>query len=208
MISKSQEIKVTMPSANHCLVSYHQEGRIITMDEQRATLLTHLRYLYLVVVIALGLLTLIGSNGGGSNDASTGDQSGGVEIEWEIPTVTISYGYESGLLARLTFYMNFVVISGSGEVNITSRIKDEPESEDTLVEHTETFTVEEGTQYELSVQVNVGGEGLCSALDSDVLIFSSPSASSTEETYIYSTLHTDNNFYCIGTYVIDEMSLE
>lgn len=107
------------------------------MKEQRATLLIRLRYLCLVVVIALGLITVIGSNGGGSNDTSMGDDSSGVEIEWDIPTVTISYGYESGVLARLTFYMDVNVISGSGDVNITARIKDEPESEDILVEHTE-----------------------------------------------------------------------
>jgi len=176
------------------------------------TLLISLRALCLLCVIALGVLAIVGSNGGvgdeGDSGTSTGNGSSEIEIAWEVPAVTISYGYGSGILARLMCYMNFTVSSGSGDVDITARIKDEPESEDILVEHTETFTVEEGTQYELTVQVNVGGESLCSALESDVIIFSSPSASFTEETYIYPTPDNENNYYCIETYVSDEMSLE
>ena len=183
------------------------------MKKVRNRYIKNLHYLCLIAVIALGLMTIVGTGGGGGGggegtDTATVNESGEIEIEWDIPTTIISREYSpSGVLQAVTFYMNFEVISGSGDVQVTATIKDTPASEDTLDQHMEMFNVEEGTQYEVSVRVNVGGEGLCSALVSDVIIYSSPSASSTQETYIYPTLHTDNNNYCIGSYSIDEITV-
>lgn len=156
------------------------------------------------------------TNGDGTYDWNSGildwEDSSETDIEWVASQTLITREYTGGLLSAMNFYRKFTVTSGTGNVHIKASLKDASDSVDVIDEIVETFYVEEGNEYEILVHVNTIGRGLCNPSDTDVMIFSSPSASSTRETTIDPILeyNSDNNeyyWYCVTQYVIDTITL-
>jgi hypothetical protein len=77
----------------------------------------------------------------------------------------------------------------------------------------DTFPVVAGTEYEVLVHADVVGQGLCSPTDTDKLIFSSPSASSTSEImippeYRQNPATGQYAWYCVKNYNIESIWIE
>jgi hypothetical protein len=75
-----------------------------------------------------------------------------------------------------------------------------------------TFQVTESTEYEILVHTSIYGQGLCSPFDTDKMIFSSPSASTTSEITIHplfqqNPITGDFDWYCVKDYAIDSITL-
>jgi len=124
----------------------------------------------------------------------------------------ITYHYSGGVLSGMTFHRKFEVTSGSGNVQIQATLKDSSSSTEIIDEIADTFQVLESTEYEVLVHANVGGQGLCSPSDTDKMIFSSPSASTSSEITIMPELKQNPatgqyDWYCVRNYAIDSITL-
>ena len=138
----------------------------------------------------------------------------GEKIEWitEGFQTSITYHYSGGVLSGMTFHRKFEVTGGSGNVQIKATLKDSSSSTDVIDEITDTFHVVESNEYEVLVYANVGGQGLCSPSDTDMMIFSSPSASKTSEITIMPELKInpatgEYDYYCVKNYSIESIRL-
>ena len=112
----------------------------------------------------------------------------------------------------MTFHRKFEVTSGSGNVRIQATLKERSDSVDIIDEIADTFQVAESTEYEVLVHADVGGRGTCSPSDTDKMIFSSPSASTTSEITIFPQLEYDPitgnyYYYCVRNYAINSITL-
>jgi hypothetical protein len=139
-----------------------------------------------------------------------GDDS--TAIAWiEVGTI-IPYHYSGGVLSGMTFHRKFEVTSGFGNVQIRATLKDRSDSVDIIDEFADTFPVVESTEYEVLVYAEVSGQGLCSPFDTDKMIFSSPSASTTSEITIMPQFQQNPvtgafDWYCVRNYAIDSITL-
>jgi hypothetical protein len=152
-------------------------------------------------------------SGTAPDSVTAGAGGASTEIAWiEGPGTIINYHYSGGLLIGMTFHRKFEVTSGSGNVRIGATLKDRSDSVGIIDEIADTFQVAESTEYEVLVHANVGGQGHCSPFDTDKMIFSSPSASTTSEITIMPLLQLNPatgqyDWYCVKNYVIDSITL-
>jgi hypothetical protein len=135
-------------------------------------------------------------------------------IAWnnEGTQTTITYDYSGGVLAGMTFHRKFDVTGSSGNVQIQATLKDRSDSVDIIDEIADTFSVMESIEYEVLVHAKVSGQGRCGPADTDKMIFSSPSASTTSEITIWPQLKYDPiigtyDYYCPRNYAIDSIRL-
>ena len=151
----------------------------------------------------------------GTWSASPGNGSTPVKIEWnnEGRQTSITYDYSGGVLAGMTFHRKFNVTGGSGSIQIKATLKDRSDSDDIIDEIAGTFPVMENLEYEVLVHAKVSGQGRCGPADTDKMIFSSPSASTTSEITIWPQLKYDPitgtyEYYCVRNPRIDSIRLE
>ena len=114
------------------------------MNKPESIFVKNLPYLCLIGVIALGLITIVGSNGCDDGDGTPGGHvGGGVEITWVeesgLTIATAQYS-ESGFLTAYMCYSYFEVTGGSGEVEISVDL--ESSTGDSLGSQTTSFDVE------------------------------------------------------------------
>jgi len=102
--------------------------------------------------------------------------------------LVVRFNYSAGILMGCTVYQYFEVSDGSGEVEISAIIGDTsgvPFMDNSEI--TDTYTVEEGELYRLSIEVNIVASQPSDPLelkDSFDIIISSPAAASSEEVTI------------------------
>jgi hypothetical protein len=133
-------------------------------------------------------------------------------ITWIEEGTVITYHYSGGVLSGMTFHRKFEVTSDSGDVRIRATLKERSDSVDIIDEIEDTFQVAQSIEYEVLVYAGVSGQGSCSPSDTDKMIFSSPSASTTSETTIFPLLQWDPitgtyRNYCVKNYKIDSITL-
>jgi len=127
-------------------------------------------------------------------------------IDW-VGTPRVEHG---GSLTK-KFYQSFVVSGPSGNVPITATCKNSSGS--ILDELTKSFPVEAGEEYEITVDATVLGLGRSPSPDSDDVIFSSSSASSSIESSIgdctltYDDVTKQWYYLCATDYSITDINI-
>jgi len=191
-------------------MSAYNQKEANSMNKPESIFVKNLPYLCLIGVIALGLITIVGSNGGDDGDGTPGGHvGGGVEITWVeesgLTIATAQYS-ESGFLTAYMCYSYFEVTGGSGEVEISVDL--ESSTGDSLGSQTTSFDVEQGQSYQLSMEVKCSGPS-----DYDpgnpptgfpnefTISFSSPSVGSPDQKTIQGGFYTD-------TLSLGELSLD
>ena len=129
-------------------------------------------------------------------------------------TTAIDWVFTSLLIERQgstwVFYQRFAVTGPSGNVQITSTLKEASGGFAKLDDLTEQFYVEQGKEYEIAVSVDILGWGRCGPLDNDVMIFSSPAVTSEEDTLIspiYDPSMEPPGYKCVTQYSITDISV-
>lgn len=156
-------------------------------------------------LVILSALCLFFFFSGCKNDDNTKLVSG-PEIEWISGGTTTTYSYSGGVISGYNFHRSFKVVNESGEVTIKVQVLDDDNSAVSA-----TFTVEEGTEYALTVHASKSGSQSSNPGSKCLtVVFSSPNSLSDQEikvdSYLVSSAGMDL-YYCPKTLSFGEIGL-
>lgn len=136
-------------------------------------------------------------------------EPGNIKLQWLARKGPVTkFKYSGGIITEMIFYKNFLITGGSGSIQLTASMKEytEPNS---LDEQTTSFDVQANKTYEAIIEVDVSSWGSCNPGFTHMIVFSSPSASSTSQVDLYSFLDPDTNWFeCASRYGISDMSIQ
>ena len=137
------------------------------------------KQIYNAIFILIGLLVVAGcGSDGGENPASSSQ----TVISW-IGPVNKVYSYSGGILAGLKVNSDIEVTGESGSVELIASLMKNKTSTVPIDKETNTFYVETGNRYNVSVKVTLHEKfaNCISFGDENVLLLSSPSSNSVKE---------------------------